>query len=99
MRVEGLHAGRLATLAQHEVHGLVGEPARGQPLSLTDPMAAVGWNGELAGTWGYFARREASRAMKANANATASRTMVERMSISTAPPAHQFATLRANGRC
>ena len=52
-------------------------------------MAAVGWNGELAGTWDYFARREASRAMKANANATASRTMVERMSIPTAPPAHQ----------
>src|SRR5438128_152989 len=38
---------------------------------------------------GYLARCEASRAMKAKANAAASKTIVERISVSPYPPAPQ----------
>ena len=51
--------------------------------------AMMRWIAMLGITEGYFARREASRAIKANANATASRTMVEIISTPTTPLAHQ----------
>ena len=52
-------------------------------------LLAIGLKRKLAGWWGYFARREASKAMKANANATTSKTIVARIAMTTCPPVHQ----------
>jgi len=73
-------------LATTTHHLFLGRPPRPRDASVC-PLD----NGALIGvvTGGYFAWRAASRAIKANANATASRTMVERISMPTTPLAHR----------